>query len=142
MALHSLPGHKTLKFTVKDRSGDCVVRLSDDTPLGHVQAVSIHASVGELSRAVVETICTEAEVEVLQLNTDVKIEIRDMDAYGRGYDFVAKNGPEYNYEPSSYAAYLYDRGRKQAFDDRVDQHVAEFKQTIENLFKQENANRE
>lgn len=52
------------------------VELDDGTPLGMVQSVKIEASVGEpYSRATIEILATEAEVEILQRNTEVRVTV-------------------------------------------------------------------
>lgn len=64
-------GFKTVIFDIKDRAGDCSIKLNSGESLGLVQAVTIKARVGELSTATIETICNQAEVEILQRNTEV-----------------------------------------------------------------------
>lgn len=78
-------GFKTVVFNIKDRAGDCSVKLNSGESLGFVQAVAIEARVGGVSTAIIETICNKAEVEILQKNTELLVSVVERKDYADGY---------------------------------------------------------
>ena len=77
MATTSVTEQSNIIIRIKPKPEDCVVELKSGEKLGQVQRVEIFASVGELSSAVIHTICTTAEVELLEKNTKLIIKIED-----------------------------------------------------------------
>lgn len=55
------------------RPGDISLRLSNGNSLGHVQALTWHAEVGQMPRCTLQTILNAAEIKVLL--EDVRIEV-------------------------------------------------------------------
>lgn len=112
---------RTLKFVLKDRAGDCHVKQTDGGPdIGLVQAVTVKAQVGHLTTALVETLCTEAEVEVLEKNTELHVTIVEQEAYQKGFD--AAHGKDFTnpYGIGSYGDFLYQKGFYQGIKERFE----------------------
>lgn len=73
---------QTVKVQIKPRkdnkfptNGDISLKLSGGQSLGMIQAFKVNASVDALPNLVIDTILTEAELEILQSQTELRYKI-------------------------------------------------------------------
>ena len=102
--------NNNILISIKPMANDCSVKLKDGQNLGRVQSVQVNAGVGEISSAVLHTICNEAEVEILQRDTELRIIINDREAYQRGQNSLNNQEINNDYEVNSYCWFMFEKG--------------------------------